>query len=260
MRTLPIFSVDAFTRRSFTGNPAAVIPLEEWLPDDLLQAIANENNLSETAFFVPQGHDFQLRWFTPKVEVDLCGHATLAAAHVLTHHLGYAEDTVRFDSPSGRLFVRRVGNLLILDFPTRQPEPSKMTPEVIEALGATPRELLKARDYVAVFDTEEELRALSPNFKAMAKLNCLGVIATAPGREVDFVLRFFAPAAGVDEDPVTGSAQCSLIPYWAARLEKTKLHAKQVSARGGELFCDLVGERVKIGGYAQTYLTGEITI
>ncbi|TVR52202.1 MAG: PhzF family phenazine biosynthesis protein [Puniceicoccaceae bacterium] len=260
MRKLPIFAVDAFTRRSFTGNPAAVIPLEEWLPDDLLQSIANENNLSETAFFVKKGELFELRWFTPKIEVDLCGHATLAAAHVLVHHLGYTESTVRFDSGSGRLFVRRVGGLLVLDFPTRRAESSKENPALNVALGATPSALFKSRDYLAVFDRAEDIAALEPDFEKMLELDCLGVIATAPSDRHDFVYRFFAPKAGVNEDPVTGSAQCSLIPYWAERLDKLKLHARQISERGGELFCELCGDRVKIGGYALTYLVGEITV
>ncbi|HKQ48073.1 MAG TPA: PhzF family phenazine biosynthesis protein [Phycisphaerae bacterium] len=259
-----LFQVDAFTSKVFGGNPAAVIPLEQWLPDATLQAIALENNLPETAYFIPaaatESVDFHLRWFTPEVEMDLCGHATLAAAHVLMRHLGYEKKQVRFGSQSGSLAVERDGDRLVLDFPSRVPEPREVTPAFSEALGARPKELHLARDWLAVYGTEEEVRSLRPDFAKVSALGAFAVIVTAPGKNSDFVSRFFAPGAGVPEDPVTGSAHCTLIPYWSRRLGKKSLHALQVSKRGGELFCEDAGERVKIGGHAVTYLEGTIRI
>lgn len=257
---LPYYEVSAFTTNPFGGNPAGVCPLESWLPDAVLLGIAANNNLAETAFTVPRGNDFELRWFTPTVEMDLCGHATLAAASVLFQERGLSGAEVCFHSHSGVLTVARNQDLLTLDFPTR-PAQAIATPEaLIRGLGATPKEVFKARDYLAVFSCESEVRDLKPDLALLKTLDCLGIIATAPGEDCDFVSRFFAPRAGVDEDPVTGSAHCTLIPFWAQRLGKIDLFARQVSARGGELFCELAGERVKIGGRAVHYLRGEIQI
>ena len=257
---LPYYEVSAFTTNSFGGNQAGVCPLESWLPDAVLQGIAANNNLAETAFTVPRGSDFELRWFTPTVEMDLCGHATLAAASVLFNERGLNGGEVRFHSRSGLLSVARNGDLLTLDFPSRPPAVTIIPETLIRGLGAQPKEALKARDYLAAFDNEAEVRALKPDFALLKTLDCLGIIVTAPGSDCDFVSRFFAPSAGVDEDPVTGSAHCTLIPFWAQRLGKTKLFARQVSSRGGELFCELVAERVRIGGRAALYLRGEIQI
>ncbi len=257
---LPYYEVSAFTANPFGGNPAGVCLLEAWVPNSVLQNIAANNNLAETAFTVPRGGDFELRWFTPILEMDLCGHATLAAAAVLFEERGLPGETVRFHTRSGLLTVTRSDDLLTLDFPSRSPTPS-LTPEaLLRGLGATPNEVLKARDYLAVFASEAEVRALKPDFAMLKTLDCLGIIATAPGNDCDFVSRFFAPGAGVDEDPVTGSAHCTLIPFWAPRLGKTKLFARQVSQRGGELFCEHSGERVCIGGRATLYLHGEIVV
>lgn len=260
---LPFYIVHAFTEKVFAGNPAGVCPLSHWLPDGLMQAIAAENHLAETAFFVPGPDGFHLRWFTPAVEVDLCGHATLATAHVLMHHLAFTGEAIRFTSKSGPLLVRRSDGRLELDFPSRPPGTCAAPPDLLRGLGVPPREVGRARDYLAVFENEESVRRLSPDFAALRGLDCLGIIATAPARPdsgVDFVSRFFAPGAGIDEDPVTGSAHCTLVPYWAARLGKEKLRARQVSARGGDLFCALAGDRVRIGGHAVTYAAGELTI
>jgi predicted PhzF superfamily epimerase YddE/YHI9 len=255
---LPYYEVSAFTTNSFGGNPAGVCPLDAWLPDAVLQSIAANNNLAETAFTVARGDDFDLRWFTPTVEMDLCGHATLAAAFVLFTERNVASSEIRFHSRSGLLTVTRAGDQLILNFPSRPATPWPAPEALICGLGAKPSEVLKARDYLAVFTSPVEVRTLKPDFAALKSLDCLGIIATAPGGDCDFVSRFFAPGAGVDEDPVTGSAHCTLIPFWAARLGKTKLFARQVSARGGELFCKHAGERVQIGGKAALFLKGEI--
>jgi PhzF family phenazine biosynthesis protein len=257
---IPIYQIDAFTASVFSGNPAAVCPLQSWLPDNKLQAIAAENNLAETAFFVRNGGNFQLRWFTPVCEVDLCGHATLASAHVLFHELGESGDTVRFDTKSGELSVRRDTGRLVLNFPSRPPRAVAAEPGLLSALGGNPTEILAARDYLVCYASEEEVRALLPDMEAVKKLDRFACIITAPGRDCDFVSRFFAPAKGVPEDPVTGSAHCTLIPYWASRLGKTTLFARQISARGGELFCKLVGDRVEIAGHAALFLRGAISI
>jgi PhzF family phenazine biosynthesis protein len=264
---IPLYWVDAFADKVFTGNPAAVVPLTQWLPDAVMQQIAFENGLAETAFFAPakpsealakEGR-YHLRWFTPAVEVDLCGHATLASAFVLFTQLGLAGDTVVFDSRSGPLTVTRQGNnLLELDFPSRPPQPCATPAALANALGAVPDEVAQARDTVCIFPREEDVRALRPDFAALAQLDTYAVIATAPGRDCDFVSRFFAPRAGINEDSVTGSAHCTLTPYWSARLGKTKLHARQISARGGELWCELRDARVGIAGRAVLYLRGEI--
>lgn len=256
---IPYYVVDAFAGKLFQGNPAGVCPLESWLDDATMQSIAAENNLSETAFFVTRGDDYELRWFTPATEVDLCGHATLASAFILFSELGARGNTVRFHSKSGVLAVSRSENVLTLDFPSRPPAPCAVPDELISALGKQPAEVLKTRDYFCIFANEDDVRSLKPNFALLASLNTM-VIVTAPGGDCDFVSRFFAPGAGVPEDPVTGSAHCTLIPYWAARLGKKKLFARQVSRRGGELFCELAGERVLIGGKAVLYSKGQIEI
>ena len=257
---IPIYQVDAFTSRVFGGNPAAVCPLDQFLPDAVMQAIGNENNLSETAFIVPNGDRFHLRWFTPELEIDLCGHATLASAFVVFQHLRPDLQQVAFDTRSGELVVKRGENgLLSMDFPSRPPEPGASDSKLRQALGGKAGPILVSRDYLVVYETEDEVRALKPDMNALAAMDRM-VIVTAPGREADFVSRFFAPGAGVAEDPVTGSAHCTLIPYWAAKLKKTKLRALQVSRRGGELWCELNGDRVSMAGYAVEFLNGYITV
>lgn len=261
MTQLPIFQVDAFAARPFTGNPAAVCPLEgDWLPVDLMQAIAMENQLSETAFFVPRGEDFELRWFTPVTEVDLCGHATLASAFVVMTELRPSADVVRFHTQSGLLTVRRSGARFVLDFPARPPKPAPRPEGLDAALGASPSAYRESVKGLAVFDDEKAVRRMQPDFRFIAKLRTDGLIVTAPGLECDFVSRFFAPGAGIDEDPVTGSAHCTLVPYWSKRLGKRELFARQVSARGGELWCVDRGDRVDIAGEAVLYLRGTIAI
>jgi PhzF family phenazine biosynthesis protein len=257
---IPIYQIDAFTSRVFGGNPAAVCPLESWLDDATLQAIAAENNLSETAFFVGRDGKYDIRWMTPVAEVDLCGHATLASGWVVFNRLETGCDEVEFGSRSGPLKVVREGDLLALDFPARPPEPVGDTRAVGEALGRPPRQLLAARDYLALYDTEEEVRALRPDMARVSALDRHAVIASAPGQSCDFVSRFFAPAWGVAEDPATGSSHCTLVPYWAPRLGKDRLTARQVSSRGGELFCELRGARVSIAGRAALFLEGRIEI
>jgi len=234
--------------------------LEAWLPDETMLGIAAENNLSETAFLVEGEGHYDLRWFTPVTEVDLCGHATLASAHVVFTQLGHTSPVVRFESKSGTLRVAREEQILVLDFPARPGERCDAPAALVEGLGREPVETYRARDYMAVFGTQAEIEALAPDMALLKEVVSLGVIATAPGDEVDFVSRFFAPTVGIPEDPVTGSAHCTLIPYWSARLGKQVLHARQVSARGGELYCQDAGERVRIGGRAVTYLTGEIEL
>ena len=258
---LPYYQVDAFTDRVFGGNPAGVCLLESWLPDDALQRIAAENNLSETAFVVPRGGEFELRWMTPTVEVDLCGHATLAPAFVIFTELGFTGESIRFHTQAGPLGASRAGEIITLDFPTWAAEPCANVPTVMaDALGWIPREVLKTRDYLAVFSSEDEILALKPDFAQLARLDCLGVICTAPGRNCDFVSRFFAPAAGIAEDPVTGSAHCTLIPYWSHRLGKSMLHARQLSTRRGELFCEDRGARVGIGGRCALYSRAHLEV
>lgn len=259
MAKISYFEVDAFAGELFRGNPAGVCPLETWLDDVLMQKIAAENNFAETAFFVRRDDDYDLRWFTPTLEIDLCGHATLASAFVLFSELGFKGDTIRFHSRSGPLTVSRNGDILTLDFPSRPPKPCAVPELLAKGLGRPPVEVLKARDYFALFTSAEDIRALQPNFAVLGKLD-EKVIVTAPGTDCDFVSRFFAPTAGVNEDPVTGSAHCTLIPYWSQRLAKRKLFARQLSSRGGELFCEDAGDRVKIGGKAVLYLRGEIQI
>lgn len=256
---MQLFQVDAFTDRVFGGNPAAVVPLEHWLGDDILQAIAAENNLSETAFFVPTGDRYHLRWFTPTVEIALCGHATLASAHIVFTVLDPSRTSVEFETLSGILGVQRDGERLVMDFPSRPPVPCETPDFVLAGLKLAPEIVLQGTDknYYAVYGSEAEVIGLTPDFTLLAHYP-YGFAVTAPGENADFVSRYFVPAWGIPEDPVTGSSHCGLIPYWAERLGKTKLLAHQVSQRGGKLFCELQGERVRIGGQAVTYLTGTI--
>jgi PhzF family phenazine biosynthesis protein len=258
---IPIYKVDAFTSRLFAGNPAAVCPLPKWLADETLQAIAAENNLSETAYLVGTGNRFDLRWFTPGCEVDLCGHATLASAYVLFNELNLNDDVVRFETKSGELTVTRDNGLLTMDFPSRAPGPVDVDPGLVRALGGTePAEILAARDYLIRYRSVEEVRQLAPDMEALNKIDRFGFIVTARGSDCDFVSRFFAPAKGVPEDPVTGSAHCTLAPYWAEQLGKAKLHGRQISQRTGEVFCEVAGDRVKLSGTAALFLKGKIRI
>lgn len=267
MERLPIYQIDAFTSRLFAGNPAAVCPLEAWLPDELLQSIAMENNLSETAFLVREAEGYRLRWFTPEFEVDLCGHATLASAYVVFQHLAPHTSIVSFDTKSGTLEVHRNGDELEMDFPAWIPEPLTDGATLEEALGADTVATFRAGpDYaMAVFNSEGQVRALRPDFALMKDLAWVGVVATSLADEnalggVDFVSRFFAPKAGIPEDPVTGSAHCATTPYWAERLGRARLRARQLSKRGGELVCELRGERVAIAGRCAPYLEGTIAV
>ena len=258
---LTIYKADAFAEKAFEGNPAAVVPLQEWLPDALMQQIAMENNLSETAFFVPTESGFHIRWFTPKAEVKLCGHATLATAHVLFNHLGFTGNEISFDSLSGVLKVTRENGLIVLDFPALTATKTEIPVAVAKAFHFAPKACFKGRDdYMLIFENEQEVLSLQPDFQQLVNAQTRGVICTSKSEKYDFVSRFFAPAVGVNEDPVTGSAHTMLIPFWAEKLGKTEMVAKQVSARGGFLHCKLAGDRVKIGGKAVTFLTGEITV
>lgn len=258
---LKMYQVDAFARVPFKGNPAAVCPLESWISDELMQQIAKENNLSETAFFVPGEQAYHLRWFTPEQEIDLCGHATLATAHVLYEHMGYRGESIAFDSMSGRLTVSRVDGLLSMDFPAWVAAPFEVTQRVRNALGDSPVECHSTRDFLCVFETEEQIRALRPSQEKLLELDCSCLIATAPGSgEYDFVSRVFCPAEGIPEDPVTGSAHCTLVPYWSKRLGRMKLKAYQASARGGELLCEDNGDRVSIAGSAVSYMEATISV
>lgn len=261
---LRMFQVDAFADAVFGGNPAAVCPLDSWLDDDTLQALARENNLSETAFFVPAGAAgaaYALRWFTPAAEVDLCGHATLASAWVVFRHLQRAARSVVFESRSGRLAVTRdEDGGLTMDFPALAAAPVAAPAALAEGLGAAPAAVFADTDYLALFGSAADIRALAPDFATLARLDRRGVIATAPGEDEDFVSRFFCPRLEVPEDPVTGSAHCMLAPFWAARLGKATLRARQVSARGGLLRCVAAGDRVRLTGRAVQYLEGVVTL
>ena len=257
---ISIYQIDAFSNRVFAGNPAAVCPLEEWLEDSALQAIAQENNLSETAFFVPEENGYHIRWFTPVAEVDLCGHATLATAFVIFNYLEPSLSEVNFSSRSGRLTVVRENELLSMDFPSQPPLPCEAPKELVNGLRKEPLEVLCSEDYFVLFSSEKQIRELNPDMGMLKKLDLRGVIVTAKGNKVDFVSRFFAPKFGIDEDPVTGSAHCALTPYWANKLKKKNLHAHQVSQRGGELFCKDCGDRVKISGRAVKFMEGSIAI
>lgn len=255
-----IYQVDAFSNKVFGGNPAAVCILETWLNEAIMQSIAAENNLAETAFVVKRKSDFEIRWFTPTIEVALCGHATMAAAHVLFEHLNYENNTIEFYSnQSGRLSVTKNNGMLTLDFP--KDELQKVDPplDILKAFKKAPIETYKGKtDYLLLYENQHDIEQSDPNLHILKHNKARGIMITAPGIEVDFVSRFFAPGSGVDEDPVTGSAHTSLTPFWADRLGKTKLTARQLSQRKGELTCELVGERVKISGKAITYLIGEI--
>lgn len=263
---LPIYQVDAFTGEVFSGNPAAVCPLGQWLAADRLQAIAAENNLSETAFFVEREDAYELRWFTPTTEVDLCGHATLASAFVIWNRLGVNLEVLKFETRSGPLSVYRKGDLLVLDLPRIAPVRGDIPADLPQHLGKPPAELWttppseNGGNYLAVYGTEEEVRSLQPDLAALGRLAGMGVIVTAPAEKVDFVSRYFGPAFGIPEDPVTGSAHCTLVPYWADQIGRTSLRALQVSRRGGELCCELKGDRVQVGGRAVCYLEGTITL
>jgi len=257
---LEIFQIDAFASKPFGGNPAAVVPLEAWLPDETMQAIAMENNLAETAFFVQSENGYDLRWFTPTIEMDLCGHATLATGFLVFEVLKTDQNILRFQTRSGELTVEKIGSRYVLDFPSRPGVAAEAPAGLIEALGLEPKEVFKSRDYMLVYESEADVKAIKPNFEALARIDTHAVIITAKGDDADFISRFFAPEVGVPEDPVTGSAHCTLIPYWAEKLGKNELYAKQVSSRGGELFCELVGGRVKIGGNAVLFMKGEIYV
>jgi len=257
---IPIYQIDAFTGERFRGNPAAVCILQEWLPDKTMQNIAAENNLAETAFVVDKNGNIELRWFTPAIEVDLCGHATLATAFVFKEHLDYRPDEISFKTKSGILKVEFGGNVLSLLFPKR--EAAKCVPPnlLLQGIDKKPVEVLKSRDYLVVLENEQDVRSVTPDFSKLKDVDSLGVIVTAAGNDVDFVSRFFAPQAGINEDPVTGSSHTTLIPYWSTRLRKKQMVALQLSARGGKLYCEDLGEKVKISGQAVTYLVGEITV
>jgi PhzF family phenazine biosynthesis protein len=255
---IPIYQVDAFSSHIFAGNPAAICPLSQWLPDQIMQAIALENNLSETAFFVRNGDDYDLRWFTPLVEVDLCGHATLASAWVLFHELHAPGERVTFNTKSGKLTVEKRGELLVLNFPARPPSAVQACAGLVDALGGKPEIVLASSDYLVVYRHASDVKTLQPDMAGLSKIDKFAVIVTAPGDTCDFVSRFFAPAKGVPEDPVTGRAHCTLIPYWAKRLNKDILHARQLSKRGGELYCQMLGDRVEIAGRSVLFLKGEI--
>jgi len=259
---IPIYQVDAFTSEVFSGNPAAVCILDCWLDEPTMQLIAAENNLAETAFVVKEGKDYAIRWFTPKTEVDLCGHATLAAAHVLFKYYNYKSSTIKFDTKeSGILIVRKDRKKIVLDFPADQIE-KVATPELlVKALGCKPIETYKGKtDYMLIFDAQSTIELLKPDFRILSMIKARGFIVSARGEIVDFVSRFFAPQVGIDEDPVTGSAHTTLTPYWANKLNKTTLKAQQLSKRKGELECVWDGDRVKISGNAVTYMIGEIEV
>jgi len=260
MRELTLYQIDAFTDRRFGGNPAGVCPLESWLPDRTLQAIAAENNVAETAFFIPDGEGFKLRWFTPTVEVDLCGHATLATGFVIAEFLEPGRKAMRFSTRSGALGVSRDGDSFVLDFPVRATKPVDPAPDMTKALGAQPKQVQAAQSWLAIFEREADVRNLKPDDAAIVALGRDGIIATAPGQDRDYVCRYFVPQAGIPEDPATGMAQCTLMPYWAERLGRTKLTGRQISARVGEFRCELKGDRVRIAGNAVCYLKGSIFV
>lgn len=257
---IPIYQIDAFANNPFEGNPAAVCPLNNWLPSEVMQLIAEENNLSETAFFVPTKKGFHIRWFTPISEIDLCGHATLASAYVIFNCLNFSEKVISFESKSGILKVSKNEDLLVMDFPAQSPVLCQIPEEIKNAFGSTPIECLKSEDYIVVFNNENEVLSAHPDFSALSRLDLRGVAITAKSSRYDFVTRFFAPKFGINEDPVTGSAYTQLIPYWSNILGITELHSKQISRRGGEVLCKIHGSRVSIAGKAIKYLEGEIKI
>jgi len=262
MSTHTIYQIDAFTNKLFGGNPAAVVPLESWLDDQLMQKIAAENNLAETVFFVPKNEGYHIRWFTPELEIDLCGHATLASAFVLYEYLGYSKPQLIFYSKSGELVITPDGDKLQLNFPSRMPVRVTEYPEqLLPGLGITdPLGVYKSRDYVVEVATAKEVLSVNIDIALLNQIDVIGIIVTAPGKDCDFVSRFFAPNCGIPEDPVTGSAHSSLIPFWAEKLDRNKLHAKQISKRGGELWCENRGERVTMSGNCVFYMKGEIKV
>ena len=262
MTKIKIYQVDAFTSKLFSGNPAAVCPLDNWLPDEVMQSIALENNLSETAFFIKNKDKFFLRWFTPKVEIDLCGHATLATAHIIYSEMNYKTDNIEFNIKSGDVLnVTRNHNLLTMNFPAYEPKIiDQNLDELYDAFGVRPTLFLCCNYGLAVFNNEAEIIEIIPNLNAIEKLSYNGIIVTAPGENVDFVSRFFAPKFGIPEDPVTGGAHCELIPYWSKRLNKEDMIAKQLSKRGGIIHCSYLGDRVNMGGEATTYMQGELLL
>lgn len=255
---IPLYQVDAFADGPFTGNPAAVCPLDDWLPDALLQQIAAENNLSETAFFVGGNGAYQLRWFTPLCEVDLCGHATLASAWVIFNRSGDASTELKFETRSGVLKVRQIGSEIELDLPAQLSSEAPLDPLLCKALGVTAQSMWLSDDAMLVFESQALIESIVPDIQALARLPYRGIIVTAPGDEHDFVSRFFGPAVGVNEDPVTGSAHCKLTPYWAASLQRNLLSARQCSARGGLLQCQLLDDRVLLRGQGRLFLDGRI--
>jgi len=259
---LPLYQIDAFTDKIFGGNPACVVPLDSWLPDEVLFQITRENAVAETAFFIQQGDTIHLRWFTPEIEMDLCGHATLAAAHCLKEILGYEADVISFQTLSGPLTVTIDNGLYIMDFPSRMPIGAELPPNIYDALSIKPVEVYKSRDYVLVYDSEADISGIKIDRMLFDQINLDpgGVIVTAIGDDCDFVSRFFTPQASILEDPVTGSAHCSLIPFWAERLDKKKLFARQISERIGTLYCEDKGDRVLISGQAKTYSAGHLWI
>jgi len=258
---LTIYQVDAFADKLFGGNPAAIVPLENWLPTEKMQKIALENNLSETAFIIPEGQGYHVRWFTPAVEVDLCGHATLATAHIVFTELGYAGKAVAFNSKSGLLTVSKKEDLYTMNFPTDTIQEVEIPTIMEESFGIKPIKFFKGKDdYMAIFENQEVIENLQPDFSKLAQFKARGVIATAPGNSFDFISRCFYPAAGINEDPVTGSAHTTMIPYWAKSLKKDNLSAYQLSARGGAVQCKFYGDRVDLGGKAITYLKGSIFV
>jgi len=257
---LDIYQIDAFANQVFEGNPAAVVPLKEWLPDELLQKIAVENNLSETAFIVLEKDSYRIRWFTPGAEVDLCGHATLASGYVFFEILNHPTNEIRFNSRSGELIVSKQGDELVLDFPRTKITPCEAPDVLVRGLGKQPIESYLCDDYMLVFESEQDIASMQPDFNALGQVECRGIIVTAASNEYDFVSRFFTPQCGINEDPVTGSAHCALAPYWAEKLDKRSLNARQISSRGGNLRCDVVGDRVFIAGKAIKYLQGTIEI
>ena len=262
MDNIDLYQIDAFTDQVFKGNPACVVPLESWLEDPVMLNIAKENGVAETAFFMPTEKGFHLRWFTPEIEMDLCGHATLASAHCIFEHLGFGEDQILFESNSGLLTVKRVGHLYQMDFPSRMPVPNTLPAVIGKALSIEPKLVLKSRDYVLVYDSEEDIKNIRVDRSLLDQINLDpgGVVVTALGKDCDFVSRYFTPQASILEDPVTGSAHCSLIPYWSKHLGKKKLKARQLSERGGVLYCEQFHDRVLISGSAKTYLSGSIVL
>lgn len=257
---IPIYQINAFASKLFSGNPAAVCPLDKWIDDNIMQSIADENNLSETAFFVREKDGYRLRWFTPTTEVELCGHATLASAFVIFNEIDKNVDKIKFYSKSGELNVSKDADLISLDFPSLPPKVSESPDKIISAFKMKPVEVLQADDYLLIYESQEDIENIKPDLNLLKVIDLRGVIVSAPGIDCDFVSRFFAPKYGIDEDPITGSAHCTLTPYWSDRLGKKKLHAKQLSKRGGSLICEIRNDRVSISGGAMEYLRGEIVV